>query len=70
MYKVHPVEGGWQVFRVDNPDASPILVPHLNKSGEISPYTKRQAAYRRCKQLNDAERKIDEQIKRDGAIIL
>jgi hypothetical protein len=69
MYKVLKVEGGWSVFRVDSPDTEPVLIPHLVK-GEVKPYGKRQAAYRRAKQLNDAEKQIDEMIKRDGAIIL
>ncbi len=69
MYKVFKDGEGWSVFRVDNPDAAPMLIPHLVK-GEVKPYAKRQAAYRRAKQLNDAVKNIDEMIKRDGAIIL
>jgi hypothetical protein len=69
MYKVFPVDGGWSVFRFA-PDAEPVLVPHTNKLGQVVPYPQRQAAYRRCKKLNDAVKQIDEQIARDGAIIL
>lgn len=70
MYKVRQVDGGWSVFWLETPDADPRLIPHLDKQGKHIPYSKRQAAYRRCKQLNDAVKQIDEQIKRDGAIIL
>ncbi len=57
MYKVLPVEGGWSVFWLETPDAALRLIPHTNKLGEVVPYTFRQAAYRRCKKLNDALRK-------------
>lgn len=71
MYKVLPVEGGWSVFWLETPDTDqPRLVPHTNERGEVVPYVHRQAAYRRCKKLNDALKRVDEQIKRDGAIIL
>ena len=69
MYKARKVDGGWDVFRIDGPSTPPVLIPHIVR-GVISPYPQRQAAYRRCKQLNDADKEIDEMIKRDGAIIL
>lgn len=62
MYKVLPVEGGWQVFWIESPDTEPRRI-----DGRIEPYRQRQAAYRRCKKLNDAVKRIDEQIERDGA---
>ena len=75
MYKVLPNQGGWSVFRVDSPDAAPILVPKAvqlpqDEAHKWEPYSKRQAAYRRAKQLNDAEKEIDAMIAKDGAIIL
>ena len=72
MYKVLPVEGGWLVFWLETPDAAPKLVPRPtdNPDDKCKPYPIRQAAYRRCKKLNDAVKRVDEQIARDGAIIL
>ncbi len=75
MYKVLPVGEGWSVFRVDSPDAEPVLVPKAvqvpqDEAHKWEPYSKRQAAYRRCKKLNDAVKKIDGMIARDGAIIV
>lgn len=70
MYKVLRVAGGWSVFWLETPEAEPCLVPHVNTFGQIVPYPQRQGAYRRCKKLNDALKQIDEQIKRDGAIIM
>jgi len=70
MYKVLKDRGGWSVFWIESPDAEPVLIPHTNKLGQIVPYSKRQAAYRRCKKLNDAVKEVDTMIKRDGAIIL
>ncbi len=70
MYKVLPVEGGWSVFWIESPDTEPYLIPHVNGTGQTVPYAHRQAAYRRCKKLNDAVKKVDETIDRDGAIIL
>lgn len=70
MYKVMQVEGGWDVFLMETPESEPRLIPHTNKLGEVVPYSHRQAAYRRCKALNDNLKKIDEQIAKDGAIIL
>lgn len=70
MYKVLPVENGWSVFWLETPDAEPRLIPHTNNLGEVVPYTHRQAAYRRCKKLNDAIKQLDDQIERDGAIII
>ena len=71
MYKVFPCkDGGWQVFWVESPDTEPVLVPHTNKLGQVVPYPQRQAAYRRCKKLNDAVKEVDQMIARDGAIIL
>lgn len=49
MYKVFEVEGGYKIFWCP---AAPV---HYNDripyDGKV--YTKRQAAYRRCKQLNE-----------------
>ncbi len=70
MYKVLKVQGGYSVFWIESPDTEPRLVPHTNELGEVVPYTHRQAAYRRCKKLNDAVKDMDERIARDGAIIL
>lgn len=70
MYKVLPVENGWSVFWLETTDAEPRLIPHTDKLGNVVPYAQRQAAYRRCKKLNDAMKQIDNQIKRDGAIII
>ncbi len=70
MYKVFPDGDGWSVFWVENSDTEPRLVPHVNGTGQVVPYTHRQAAYRRCKKLNDAVKQVDAMIKRDGAIIL
>ena len=70
MYKVLIVNGGWSVFWLEMPDAEPRIIPHLDKDGMHTPYSKRQAAYRRCKQLNEALKQMDEQIKSDGAIII
>lgn len=69
MYKVFPDGECWSVFRCE-PDTEPVLVPHTNKLGQIVPYRQRQAAYRRCKKLNDAAKEVDAMIARDGAIIL
>ena len=65
MYKVLKVQGGWQVFWVESPDTEPRPI-----DGRLEPYKQRQAAYRRCKKLNDAIKDIDYRIARDGAIIL
>lgn len=72
MYKVFPVDGGWHVYWLESPDAEPKLVPRPTDDPEerLKPYSKRQAAYRRSKKLNDLNKKIDEQIARDGAIIV
>jgi len=70
VYKVLKVEGGWSVFWIESSDAEPVLTPHTNKLGQVVPYTQRQAAYRRCKKLNDAVKEIDALVARDGAIIL
>ncbi len=70
MYKVRPVEGGWSVFLIESPDTEPQLVPHTNELGKVVPYTHRQAAYRRCKKLNDAVKQVDAMIAKDGAIII
>jgi len=70
MYKVLPVEGGWSVFWLETPDAELRLIPHTNELGEVVPYAHRQAAYRRCKKLNDALKDIEERIAKDGAIII
>jgi len=65
MYKVLPAEGGWQVFWIERPGTEPRRV-----DGRIEPYRQRQAAYRRCKKLNDAIEKVNAMIAKDGAIIL
>jgi hypothetical protein len=75
MYKVLPVEGGWSVFWVASPDAEPMPVPRpvlkpMDENGKYEPYPQRQAAYRRCKKLNDAIKQVDAMIAKDGAIIL
>lgn len=70
MYKVLAVEGGWSVFWLETPDAEPRLIPHTDKLGRVVPYPQRQAAYRRCKKLNDAAKAVDAMIAKDGAIIL
>jgi hypothetical protein len=74
MYKVKEVPGGWVVVLVDSPDAEPILVSKAvqrpeDETHKWEPYSKRQAAYRRCKKLNDAVKDTDAMIARDGAII-
>lgn len=74
MYKVFPVEGGYQIF----------WCPHyLDKEARTEDerfadsrpaskkvYPQKQGAGRRCKQLNDALKQTDEMIARDGAIII
>jgi hypothetical protein len=75
MYKVFPVEGGFQVFWVESPGTEPLAVPRpvftpSDEACKYAPYVHRQAAYRRCKKLNDAVRQVDEMIAKDGAIIL
>lgn len=74
MYKVFPVEGGYQIF----------WCPHYldkdarteeEKLAEKRPYSKKvyskpQAAQRRKKQLNDSLKEVDKMIARDGAIIV
>ena len=70
MYKVLRDGDGWSVFWIERPDTEPVLVPHTNGLGQVVPYPQRQSAYRRCKKLNDAVKQVDEQIKRDGAIII
>lgn len=69
MYKVLKVEGGWSVFWCE-PNTDPRLVPHVNGVGQTVPYPQRQAAYRRCKKLNDAVKQVDAMIAKDGAIII
>ena len=70
MYKVFKVEGGWSVFWIESLDTEPVLIPHVNGLGQTVPYPQRQAAYRRCKKLNDAVKEVDAMIAKDGAIIL
>jgi hypothetical protein len=70
MYKVLKVEGGWSVFWQATPETEPVLVPHTNGLGQVTPYAHRQAAYRRCKKLNEAVKNVDAMIAKDGAIIL
>jgi hypothetical protein len=63
MYKVLPVEGGFQVFWVENETTQPRPV-------RVEPYKHRQSAHRKAKELNDAVKNVDEMVKRDGAIII
>jgi hypothetical protein len=50
MYKVYEVPGGWQIFWCPSwPKHDMDKIPHTSKV-----YSKRPAAYRRVKQLNDA----------------
>jgi hypothetical protein len=72
MYKVLKDGEGWSVYWIESPDTEPMLVPRLTDDPQKKwePYPIRQAAYRRCKKLNDAVKDIDKRIKRDGAIIL
>lgn len=70
-YKVIKVGEEYQIFWC----SSPIEEPQSIKYGrEAKPYKQRQAAHRRCKQLNDrmdkAVKETDQMIARDGAIIL
>jgi hypothetical protein len=52
MYKVFEVEGGWQIFWCPSgPTHYNDKVPY---DGKI--YSKRPAAYRRVKQLNDGKK--------------
>lgn len=74
MYKVLPVEGGWSVFWCE-PDTDPVLIPKAvqrpeDEAHKREPYPQRQAAYRRCKKLNDAIKQVDAMIAKDGAIII
>lgn len=69
-YKVFEVEGGHQIFWC------PSAPLHYNDRVPHSPrvYPHPNSAYRRCKQLNEryqeAIKKTDEMIKKDGAIII
>jgi hypothetical protein len=51
-----------------------IMFINPDRSGRIvdgnKVYPSRQNAYRRCKQLNDAIKDVDDMIDRDGAIIM
>jgi hypothetical protein len=49
MYRVFEVEGGYQIFWC--PSAPVHYADKVPYDGKV--YTKRQAAYRRCKQLNE-----------------
>ena len=64
MYKVLKEEGGYKVFWVESPEHEPRPIDGAKL------YQHRQAAYRRCGQLNKASEEVDKMIKRDGAIIL
>jgi hypothetical protein len=58
MFRVYPVEGGYQIFWCPSaPMHYSDKIPHDDKI-----YTKRQAAYRRKKQLDEelARRKAEE----------
>ncbi len=63
MYKVFPVEGGYQVFWVEKEGAIPRPV-------RVESYKQRQSAYRKAKQLNDEAKEVDKFLVRDGAIII
>lgn len=65
MYKVFQIEGGYQIFWCPTPHD---MTPVKRQNGQ--PYSTKQAAYRRAKQLNDLLKQTEEQIKRDGAIIV
>lgn len=62
MYKVFPVEGGYQIFWCPSAprhyaDKVPYVDTHnLHRNGV---YSKRQAAYRRCTELQTAWREED-----------
>ncbi len=60
-YKVAPFGDKYAVVRSSDEIFRPV--------GEKM-YTHKTHAYRRCRHLNKAAQKIDEMIKRDGAIIL
>lgn len=62
-YKVYKTIGGWALMFLDENGNS------RNVDGS-KVYKHRQNAHRRCKQLNDAIKEIDEQVARDGAIIV
>lgn len=64
MYKVHrlPDGDGWVILYQEGESSRCI------DGGKT--YTKRQAAYRRCKKLNDALRQVNQMIEEKGAIIL
>ncbi len=49
MYKVFKVEGGWEIFWC--PSAPVQFTDRIPYDGKV--YSKRPAAYRRAKQLND-----------------
>lgn len=61
-YQVRRVQGGFQVVAGDGELGRPI-------DGK-SIYKHKQSAYRKRKKLNEACRRIDEMVERDGAIIL
>jgi hypothetical protein len=62
MYKVFPAEGGFEVFWC--PSAPIHYNDKIPYDGKI--YSKKQAAYRRCKQLNEALK--EQQGKKEPAV--
>lgn len=65
MYKVFRVQGGWHVFLINAEG-----IPLRTIDGHPQPYTTRQNAYRRCKKLNTLIKQMDEEIRKNGAIIV
>jgi hypothetical protein len=57
MYKVFPVEGGYEIFWC--PSAPTHYNDKVPYDGKV--YSTRPAAYRRVKQLNDALKKKEEE---------
>ncbi len=75
MYKVYPDRGGWSVFWLASPDAEPVQVPRpvmtpADEEHKFEPYSKRQAAYRRVKKLNDLIKQTDKLIEEGGGAII
>jgi hypothetical protein len=62
MYKVHRIGEHWIILYHEDDDARPV------DGGKVYPH--RQAAYRRCKRLNEALEVINAMIAKDGAIIV
>ena len=67
MYKVFEVEGGWEIFWC--PSAPTHFSDKIPYDGKV--YTKRPAAYRRVKQLNEqleARNTAKGETRKEGAI--